>query len=178
MRLIPLCLPATLYAAIKLAMEIGVINIGGGAERTHKKLLFFFSPYLLKEVRTQKSAPHAHRSASVLKLFPTPRRISHLPMKTHYMAANHHSFALRESSTRGMRRINHVPGDLFSCEIFNICLICLNGPIYKVCSVFRCLGGRRYCERSSKSSSFLFIFLFFWKSWFSRRRSLGATRLR
>lgn len=32
MRLIPLCLPATLYAAIKLVMEMGIINIGGGAD--------------------------------------------------------------------------------------------------------------------------------------------------
>lgn len=142
-------------------MEIGIINIGGGAAPTHSYFFFFFPPYLLKEKkRTEKSARHAHRSAPVLKLFPTPRCISHLPMKTHYMAANHHSFARRESSTRGMRRINHEPGDLFSCEIFNICLICLNGPIYKVCSVFRGVGGRCYCERSSKSSSFCFLFFF------------------
>lgn len=164
MRLIPLCLPATLYAAIKLAMEIGVINIGGDADTLALSQMDTQSNFFFLFVQRSKNT-RTH----------TQTHCTHMCMLTQVLLCSNFSrlpdtsviclwklitwqpiIILRTEREFHTRYETHqsCAGNLFSCEIFNICLICLNGPIYKVCSVFQCLGGWRYCEHSSKSSSF------------------------
>lgn len=162
MRLIPLCPPAALSAAIKLVMEIGVINIGGDADtlallQMDTQSHFFFSS-LLKEARTQKNpAPHCTHTLTEVLLCSNFSRLPDTSVICLWKLITWQPIIIlrteREFHTR-YETHQSCAGNLFSCEIFNICLICLNGPIYKVCSVFQCLGGWRYCEHSSKSSSF------------------------
>lgn len=169
MRLIPLCLPATLYAAIKLAMEIGVINMGGGADTLALSQLdtqsnFFFFPAQRSKnthahAHTHQKNPHCTHTCTfreVLLCSNFSRLLDTSVICLWKLITWQPIIILRREREFHTRYETHqsCAGNLFSCEIFNICLICLNGPIYKVCSLFQCLGGWRYCEHSSKSSSF------------------------
>lgn len=85
----------------------------------------------------QRNSKHAHMAhkSTVAKLSPTGRHISHLPMKTHFVVANHLWFYWERAQHADEKHQSH-KDYLFTCEFFNICLIGLNRPIYNARSMF------------------------------------------
>lgn len=128
MRLIPLCLPVNVRAAIKLAMKMGFINADA---HTYKKNLYWFLCYLqLRDMHTLRHT-HTHLKLSQNKtlvirqwkpIISPPIIIALTKTELHAKYEEHQSCA----------------GHLFACEFFNICLIGLNGQIYNVCFIFSC----------------------------------------